>query len=108
MKFQGSETVTAVAFAPSALASPNPCVTALAANSDPSVAIRMCLYTCARFELGSRLDWVLSASPATMVLLCGGVRFTLTCVKARDADRKTMCEPVRKFARVFGLIGVQF
>jgi hypothetical protein len=59
----------------------------LAANSVPSVAIRMCLYTRARSELGSQQDWVLSASPPTVVLLCGGVLFTLTCVKARVADR---------------------
>src|SRR5262245_66376695 len=40
----GSVTVTAVTFAPRRLASSKPAATALPANSDPSVAIRMCLY----------------------------------------------------------------
>ena len=40
----GSVAVTAVAFAPSTLASSKPAATALAASSDPSVAINTCLY----------------------------------------------------------------
>ena len=66
-KFQGSETVTAVAFAPSALASASPCVTALAAGSDPSVAMRMCLYTCATSEVWPQ-EW-LSAYRSLLALI---------------------------------------
>ena len=44
MAVQGSLAVRAVTLAPSRLASSMPLVTALAARSDPSVAIRMCLY----------------------------------------------------------------
>ena len=44
MAVQGSLAVTAVTLAPSRLASSMPLVTALAASSDPSVAIRICLY----------------------------------------------------------------
>src|SRR6188474_3038884 len=41
---QGAVTVTAVTFAPSDLARSKPATTALPASSEPSVAMRMCLY----------------------------------------------------------------
>src|SRR5690606_14357942 len=40
----GSETVRTDTWEPSALASASPCSTPLSASSEPSVAIRMCLY----------------------------------------------------------------
>src|SRR5262249_55038335 len=43
--WNGADTVTAVTLAPRAFASPSPCPMAFADSSDPSVGIRMCLYT---------------------------------------------------------------
>src|SRR6516165_3638524 len=43
--WNGADTVTAVTLAPRAFASPSPWPMAFADSSDPSVGIRMCLYT---------------------------------------------------------------
>ena len=61
MVVQGSVAVTAVSLAPSRLANSMPLVTALAASSDPSVAIRICLYMRNSARLGQWLSIRLSA-----------------------------------------------
>src|SRR5262249_25629646 len=54
---QGSVTVTTVTCAPSCLARSKPAATALPASSDPSVAIRMCLYMVSSGVWSGGIGW---------------------------------------------------